>query len=155
MIRVTVWGENKHEHTNEKVRKVYPRGMHTCIAEFLNTDPELKAVTATLDQPEHGGVIGLALHPEWFAFLADDDGVVAPLERAVRLRRAQHQRSGVALGPLQDVASRREVKRGVARLAAEEEARRGRVRVKQLERGLHHLRGEIRGGSGGGAKGGA
>lgn len=54
MIRVTVWGENKHERTDETVRKIYPHGMHTCIAEFLNQDPELKAVTATLDQPEHG-----------------------------------------------------------------------------------------------------
>ncbi len=54
MIRVTVWGENVHEKKSAAVQKVYPTGMHTAIAEFLNRDPELKAVTATLDQPEHG-----------------------------------------------------------------------------------------------------
>ncbi len=28
-IRVTVWGEFRHEKTHEAVRKVYPKGMHT------------------------------------------------------------------------------------------------------------------------------
>ena len=32
MIRVTVWGENVHEQKNETVKKVYPEGMHACIA---------------------------------------------------------------------------------------------------------------------------
>lgn len=54
MIRVTVWGENVHEKKSAAVQKVYPTGMHTTIADFLNRDPELTAVTATLDQPEHG-----------------------------------------------------------------------------------------------------
>jgi trehalose utilization protein len=54
MIRVTVWGENVHEHTSKAVAEIYPAGMHTCIAEALNRDPEIRAVTATLDQPDHG-----------------------------------------------------------------------------------------------------
>ena len=53
-IRVTVWGENVHEHSHEAVRSVYPNGMHTCIANALNEDPLLQARTATLQQPEHG-----------------------------------------------------------------------------------------------------
>jgi trehalose utilization protein len=53
-IRVTVWGENVHEHKNQAVGAIYPKGMHTCIADALNQDPGLKATTATLDQPEHG-----------------------------------------------------------------------------------------------------
>lgn len=54
MIRVTVWGENIHEHKSKAVAENYPKGMHTCIAEALRVDPEIRAVTATLDQPEHG-----------------------------------------------------------------------------------------------------
>lgn len=53
-VRVTVWGENVHERENAVVREIYPKGMHTCIAESLNQDPEIEAGTATLDQPEHG-----------------------------------------------------------------------------------------------------
>ena len=34
-IRVTVWGENVHEQTNELVSSLYPKGMHSCIAEAL------------------------------------------------------------------------------------------------------------------------
>jgi len=53
-LRVTVWGENIHEKTSKAVSKVYPKGMHTAIADALNKDKTIKAVTATLDQPEHG-----------------------------------------------------------------------------------------------------
>jgi len=54
MIRVTVWGENLHEQKSPVVRGLYPKGMHGCIADFLNQDPSIRATTATLDQPEHG-----------------------------------------------------------------------------------------------------
>jgi len=54
MIRVTVWGENVHELKSKAVAENYPKGMHDCIAAALRTDPEIRAVTATLDQPEHG-----------------------------------------------------------------------------------------------------
>jgi trehalose utilization protein len=55
MINVTVWGENVHERTNEVVRKVYPKGMHTVIAKALAKDPQIKATTVTLDKDdEHG-----------------------------------------------------------------------------------------------------
>ena len=55
-IRVTVWGENMHEKTHDEVKKLYPNGMHTVIAdsirERLGSNVEVR--TATLDQPEHG-----------------------------------------------------------------------------------------------------
>ncbi|MBX2825620.1 MAG: ThuA domain-containing protein [Gammaproteobacteria bacterium] len=54
IVRVTVWGENVHEHTNETVRSIYPDGMHETIAASLNQDPGIQARTATLQQPEHG-----------------------------------------------------------------------------------------------------
>src|SRR4051812_10071207 len=53
MVRVTVWGENVHEHHDESVRAIYPDGMHATIAAGL-TGHGLQARTATLDQPEHG-----------------------------------------------------------------------------------------------------
>jgi trehalose utilization protein len=55
-IRVTVWGENVHEHRDESVRTIYPDGMHTTIAEGIAEHLGDGAVvrTATLDQPEHG-----------------------------------------------------------------------------------------------------
>jgi trehalose utilization protein len=53
-IRVTVWGENVHEHKSKLVASLYPKGMHQCIADALNQDSGIEARTATLDQPEHG-----------------------------------------------------------------------------------------------------
>jgi trehalose utilization protein len=53
-IRVLVWGENVHERENPIVRKVYPKGMHECIAEGLREDVDLGVRTATLSEPEHG-----------------------------------------------------------------------------------------------------
>lgn len=55
-IRVTVWGENLHERQHEAVRKIYPDGMHTAIAEGIreNLGERAQVRTATLDQPEHG-----------------------------------------------------------------------------------------------------
>lgn len=54
MIRVTVWNEFRHEQTDEKVKEIYPKGIHGCIAEFLGKDKEVSVRTATLDMPEHG-----------------------------------------------------------------------------------------------------
>jgi trehalose utilization protein len=56
MIRVTVWGENLHEKEHEAVQKVYPKGMHTAIAEGISEllGQEVKVTIATLDMPEHG-----------------------------------------------------------------------------------------------------
>ncbi len=53
-IRVTVWGENRHEKTNPRVAAVYPTGMHNAIADGLRQYPGFEVQTATLDEPEHG-----------------------------------------------------------------------------------------------------
>jgi trehalose utilization protein len=53
-IRVTVWGEFRHEKKNPKVAAIYPEGMHETIAGFLRKHDGLDVGTATLDQPEHG-----------------------------------------------------------------------------------------------------
>ena len=53
-VNTIVWGENVHEQTNETVADLYPNGMHGCIAAALNTDAEISATVATLQDPEHG-----------------------------------------------------------------------------------------------------
>jgi trehalose utilization protein len=53
-IRALVWNENRHEQTNKLVRTLYPKGIHGAIAEALSVDPNIRAETAWLDQPEHG-----------------------------------------------------------------------------------------------------
>jgi trehalose utilization protein len=55
-LRVTVWGENVHEHRDALVRELYPDGMHETIAAAVRerVGVDAKVRTATLDQPEHG-----------------------------------------------------------------------------------------------------
>jgi len=53
-ITTVVWGENVHEQNNKTVRELYPQGMHTCIANALNSDADIQATTATLQEPDHG-----------------------------------------------------------------------------------------------------
>jgi len=55
-LRVTVWGENRHETSHESVAKLYPNGMHEAIAAGLreHLGDTVTVGTATLDQPEHG-----------------------------------------------------------------------------------------------------
>ncbi len=52
-VRVTVWNEFRHEKKNERVRAVYPEGMHVPIAEALR-GAGYEVRTATLDEPDHG-----------------------------------------------------------------------------------------------------
>ena len=53
-IRITVWNEFRHERDeNHEARNVYPDGIHSVIAGFLN-EAGYDASTATLDEPEHG-----------------------------------------------------------------------------------------------------
>ncbi len=52
-LKVTVWNEFRHERVHEKVRIIYPQGIHTAIAGFLR-EASFEVRTATLDEPEHG-----------------------------------------------------------------------------------------------------
>jgi len=53
-VRVTVWGEYRHEKKNPAVAQVYPDGMHNAIAAALRKESGFTVHTATLDEPEHG-----------------------------------------------------------------------------------------------------
>lgn len=54
MIRVTVWNEYVHEREYEGIRKIYPKGIHGCIADFLGTEADIAVTCATLDMPNQG-----------------------------------------------------------------------------------------------------
>ena len=51
-LKVTVWNEGRHDKTNERVKALYPDGMHNFIKDFLSTDENLIVRTATLDGPD-------------------------------------------------------------------------------------------------------
>ncbi|MCM8764168.1 MAG: ThuA domain-containing protein [Candidatus Omnitrophica bacterium] len=53
-IRVVVWNEFRHEKQIEKIKKIYPEGMHGVIAKHLNSRSDIVASLACLDEPEHG-----------------------------------------------------------------------------------------------------
>ena len=53
MIRVLVWNEFRHEKCNEKVRAIYPEGMHKVIGDFLKSD-DISVRLACLDDENCG-----------------------------------------------------------------------------------------------------
>jgi trehalose utilization protein len=55
-IRVTVWNEFVHERQNERVREIYPAGIHRAVANGLEQElgGTVQVQVATLDEPEHG-----------------------------------------------------------------------------------------------------
>ncbi|EFM08725.1 protein of unknown function DUF1037 [Paenibacillus curdlanolyticus YK9] len=53
MVKVTIWNEFLHEVENEKVRAVYPDGIHQALAKGIGSE-SVQVQTATLVQPEHG-----------------------------------------------------------------------------------------------------
>lgn len=52
-LNITVWNEFRHEKLNDKVKELYPSGIHEAIASPLKKAGH-NVTTATLDQPDHG-----------------------------------------------------------------------------------------------------
>ncbi len=52
-IRLTIWNEGRHEKIDKGVAAVYPKGMHTALADGLK-EYGFSIKTATIDEPEHG-----------------------------------------------------------------------------------------------------
>lgn len=88
MINVLVWNENRHEKKDEKVRAVYPDGIHGAIAGFLKNE-EYKVSTATLDEPEHGLTDAVLKETDvliWWGHLAHgevEDSIVEKVKQRV------------------------------------------------------------------------
>ena len=53
-IRVTIWNEFRHEKTKEKVRAIYPNGLHATIGEFLSENDDIEVTLAALDDEYQG-----------------------------------------------------------------------------------------------------
>ena len=54
MIRVLVWNEFYHEKVEEKIKEIYPDGIHSAIAQFLSDEEDILVRTATLDDENCG-----------------------------------------------------------------------------------------------------
>ncbi|MEV6152370.1 ThuA domain-containing protein [Nonomuraea sp. NPDC052129] len=96
-LRVTVWGENRHEQIEEHVAKIYPKGMHTTIAEGIEENLADGCVvrTATLDDPEHGLTEEVLADTDvltWWGHAAHDEVADEVVERVHR-----HVLSGMGL----------------------------------------------------------
>ena len=53
-MNITIWNEFVHERLDEKVRAVYPEGIHGSLAAELAQGANWNIRTATLEQPENG-----------------------------------------------------------------------------------------------------
>lgn len=74
-MNILVWNENRHEKSSEKVRAIYPEGIHGAIKTFL-VEAGHDVKTATLDEENHG--LSEALLDEtdvliWWGHLAHDE----------------------------------------------------------------------------------
>ena len=54
MINVIVWNEYRHEKVIDRVKEIYPDGIHSVIKGFLEAEDDLNIICATLDEPECG-----------------------------------------------------------------------------------------------------
>jgi trehalose utilization protein len=96
-VRVLVWGENRHEQIEEKVRAIYPDGMHSTIADGIreNLGERASVSTTTLDEPEHGlteDVLDATDVLVWWGHMAHGDVSDEIVERVQR-----HVLSGMGL----------------------------------------------------------
>jgi len=90
-MRVTVWHEYRHEHTDPKVAAVYPEGMHQAIKAGIQSHlpPTAQVRTATLDEPEHGlteDVLNVTDVMTWWGHCAHgdvDDTIAAKVQERV------------------------------------------------------------------------
>lgn len=74
--QVTIFNEFVHERRDDRVRQIYPNGIHEAIAAYLRQQPDMTVRTATLDQPEHGlseAVLNETDVLIWWGHLAHDE----------------------------------------------------------------------------------
>lgn len=96
-LRVTVWGENRHEQRDELVRSHYPDGMHEAIRQGIveNLGKEVTTRIALLDDPEHGlseAVLEQTDVLTWWGHMAHEEVADEVVERVKR-----HVLSGMGL----------------------------------------------------------
>ncbi|MGP9693059.1 ThuA domain-containing protein [Brachybacterium sp. AOP25-B2-12] len=102
-LRITVYGENRHETTDPIVQRVYPEGMHTVIAEGIEQalhglGREAQVRIALLDDIEDSlseEVLARTDVLTWWGHMAHDDVPDQVVDRVVR-----HVRAGMGFLPL-------------------------------------------------------
>jgi trehalose utilization protein len=77
-LRVTVWGEGRHEKQDPEVAEIYPDGMHEAIAAAIRTHlgDSAQVRTATLDDPGQGlpaEVLDTTDVLTWWGHIAHDE----------------------------------------------------------------------------------
>jgi trehalose utilization protein len=85
-LRVTVWGEGRHEKQDTEVAEIYPDGMHGAIAAAIKTHLSDRAQvrTVTLDDPEQGlpaAVLDTTDVLTWWGHIAHDEVAEDLIER--------------------------------------------------------------------------
>lgn len=88
-MRVVVWGENRHEQFNDKVREIYPDGMHHTIARALRSllGEQVTVDTHVLDEPDHGLTEAVLAETDvllWWGHIAHDEVDDVVIERVHR-----------------------------------------------------------------------
>ena len=53
-LKLTIYNEFVHEQKNDFVKRLYPKGMHGAIADYMRNEPGVQVTTATLEMEEHG-----------------------------------------------------------------------------------------------------
>ncbi len=78
-LRVTVWGEDRHERVDPQVAELYPDGMHATIADAIREHhgDAVEVRTATLDQDDDHGLSDEVLAGTdvltWWGHMAHED----------------------------------------------------------------------------------
>ena len=54
MIKVTIWNEYQEERQYEHVAKVYPKGIHGALCDFLSQNSDMEVKCVTLDMKDQG-----------------------------------------------------------------------------------------------------
>lgn len=86
-LRVTVWGEFRHERNLPEVAAIYPQGMHKTIEAFLSREADLQVRSVVLDDPEHGLPESVLAETDvliWWGHMAHQEVADAVVERAKR-----------------------------------------------------------------------
>lgn len=90
-LNVVIWNEFRHEKTKEKVRDIYPDGLHAVIKSFLDTKEDLNVTLAALDDPDQGLPDSLLEQTDvllWWGHMAHgevNDALVAKIQKRVYL----------------------------------------------------------------------
>ncbi|GLC88944.1 ThuA domain-containing protein [Lysinibacillus piscis] len=87
-MNITVWNEFRHEQRNDKVKAIYPQGIHAVLASFLQEENH-HVTTATLDEAQHGltdEVLNKTDVLLWWGHIAHDevdDAIVQKVQQRV------------------------------------------------------------------------